>query len=185
MTTQIVYIHGLHDSLQSGESQKGILLREQCDAITPELPMKPLEAIAALQALIKSIQGPVGLVGHSLGGFYATYLSQYWGLPAVITNPVVRPWDSPILAGMLWNEPDMLHDMRTDLLTLNKRLKSPNKLLVMLQKDDESLDYSQSAQHYQDCNQIILNGGAHCFEGFDHWLTTVQWHLNKQGGGHE
>ncbi|WP_282073137.1 YqiA/YcfP family alpha/beta fold hydrolase, partial [Janibacter hoylei] len=36
-------------------------------------------------------QGPVGLVGSSMGGFWCTYLGERFQLPAALINPAVRP----------------------------------------------------------------------------------------------
>ena len=50
--------------------------------------------MAELMALVDTLPvGRLGLIGSSLGGFYATYLAEKFNLPAVLINPAVGPFD--------------------------------------------------------------------------------------------
>ncbi|MGL5252361.1 MAG: YqiA/YcfP family alpha/beta fold hydrolase, partial [Moraxella sp.] len=74
---QLVYIHGLDSSPNAEKAQK---LQAFCahhfsqiNVITPNLNRAPNEAMALLQEIVA--QDPnTGLVGSSLGGFYANIL---------------------------------------------------------------------------------------------------------------
>ena len=85
----LLYLHGFNSSPRS---EKAALLAkwlaENTPTITlkvPELPATP-EAIATFldAQFAQCEQRPIGIVGSSLGGYYATWLSQRYGVPAVV-----------------------------------------------------------------------------------------------------
>jgi uncharacterized protein len=56
--------------------------------ILPTLHWGPAAAIAQLHAIVKAAGDEnIVLIGSSLGGYYATYLADYYGLPAALINP--------------------------------------------------------------------------------------------------
>ena len=53
----------------------------------------PAQTIRELRAVIDARDDfEIKLIGSSLGGFYATFLSEEYDLPAVLINPAVRPF---------------------------------------------------------------------------------------------
>lgn len=55
--------------------------------VCPPLSPVPDAAVATASRLIEAADGPVTLVGSSLGGHYANYLAEKHGLKAVLINP--------------------------------------------------------------------------------------------------
>ena len=43
----------------------------------------------------------VALVGSCIGGFYASYMAAKYRLPVVLINPLVKPYESLLLASLL------------------------------------------------------------------------------------
>ena len=92
----LIYLHGFNSSPQSHKAQVlGRYLAErglgECYAC-PALPHQPEAAVAVIETeLARAPKGPVTLVGSSLGGYYATWLSENHGLKAVLINPAVHP----------------------------------------------------------------------------------------------
>lgn len=91
----IIYLHGFKSS---GESDKVQQLRNHFkDTVKiegPTLSPNPNQVISQISNLIRSIDGPIILVGTSLGGFYATYLSARFDIPAFIINPSLKPYET-------------------------------------------------------------------------------------------
>jgi uncharacterized protein len=72
----ILYIHGFNSSSLSGKAQQLKAWLDQhgrsAEYACPDLPHRPLEAIARLEDLIAGQPADsVKLIGSSLGGFYA------------------------------------------------------------------------------------------------------------------
>ena len=94
----VLYLHGFLSSVQSLKAQQA---RAYCSEIglrenitIPQMSHGPAETIAQLHALIDEIDtGNLVLMGSSLGGYYATYLSEFYQAPAVLINPAVRPYE--------------------------------------------------------------------------------------------
>ncbi|WP_306785684.1 YqiA/YcfP family alpha/beta fold hydrolase, partial [Raoultella ornithinolytica] len=54
----------------------------------------PQQAAQLIEKLVKdNANDKLGLIGSSLGGYLAIWLSQRFHLPAVVVNPAVRPFD--------------------------------------------------------------------------------------------
>jgi len=85
-----IIIHGFGSA---GRGGKAMLFRDYFKSIgepciAPSLSYVPELAIDTLEQLIESYD-EVTLVGSSLGGFYAIYLAEKYGLKAVLINPAV------------------------------------------------------------------------------------------------
>ncbi|MGP5542390.1 YqiA/YcfP family alpha/beta fold hydrolase [Psychrobacter celer] len=97
----IIYIHGLDSD---ANSIKGSLLEEYCrqydpdiKVLRPDLNKTPDQVFDQMLSLIDSVasKNPHGqdtvLVGSSLGGYFATSLSNHTGCPALLLNPSIQP----------------------------------------------------------------------------------------------
>ncbi|CAH0992820.1 hypothetical protein SIN8267_02957 [Sinobacterium norvegicum] len=181
---QLLYIHGFQSSAQSLKAtETADYLRKHrpdIDCIVPNLPDYPRPAIEMLEQLIASCDGEVGLIGSSLGGFYATYLSQRLGLKAVLINPAVTP--HLLIRGYLGRNKNPYTDNIFTLTAshiddfeamLVEPLPRPDDLLVMVQQGDETLDYRLAEAKYNDCRLVIEAGGNHRFVGYDEKMVQI------------
>ena len=166
----MLFIHGFGSC---GWGGKSLTLRRYFgihEVLAPDLPFHPRDAIAHLRTITSRY--PIsGLVGSSLGGFYATWLNRRKPLPTVLINPVVLPHEK--LATHLgthrrWCD-DMPFDVSADFLAslrgmYRPRLAPRERYLVLLQQADEVLDYREAARYYQGKELCIQPGGSHRFD---------------------
>lgn len=195
---QLIYIHGLDSN---AHAVKGQLLKDFCakhfpqiKVLMPDLNCSPDKAIALLRDLIA--QDPeTGLVGSSLGGFYATMLCNMTGKRTVLLNPSVHSNDSlkrffsedfeSLSADYVGHTtPDGWAITKKDIdwLTQNRAMiaKYPERILVIVKKGDELLDYQESvaffSQHGKQSHIIIEEGGDHVMSDYETKLAqTVQF----------
>ena len=119
----------------------------------------------------------MGVVGSSLGGFYATVVAERVGCRAVLLNPAVDPardlaryigeisaWHSNERFQFRAEFVDELRGLAPPALT------EPDRYLAILAKGDELLDWREMNARYAGCHVRLL-------EGSDHALSDFELHL--------
>lgn len=180
----IIYIHGFGGS---GEGSKAKAFRKYFESIgetfiAPSLSYVPELAIKTLEELINSYKGEVYLIGSSLGGYYTTYLAKKMYVKrAVLINPSVHPTET--LSRAIGHAPNFYDEScyswnETHLEMLKKYEKNidayKHKLMILLQKGDELLDYREAEEKYEGCRTVIEEGGNHGFEGIERHFENIR-----------
>lgn len=86
-----VYLHGFNSD---GQGQKYQWMKEAFPdhtVLSPDLPANPAAVVRVLDELHQNAEGPVFLLGTSLGGFYSYYYHIKSGFPVFLFNPVMQP----------------------------------------------------------------------------------------------
>ncbi len=178
----IVYIHGFNSSPASFKAK---LLHERLAArgrpdefAAPALPHGPAAAAALIEDLARTHPQAL-LVGSSLGGYYATWLAERFGLRAVLVNPAVRPYE--LLAGNVGRqknfhtgeEYDFTARHIEELRALEVDSITAGRYLLLVETADEVLDYRLAVGKYRGAQQIVIEGGDHGFSDFADYLDRV------------
>ncbi len=148
--------------------------------ICPQLPSAPQEAIAYLEQLMaNNNQDSWLLMGSSLGGYYATYLSEKFNVPAALINPAVKPYQLLVdyigEQENLYTKEKFIVDRQhmDDLKALECHIIAKKSYLVMVQTGDEVLDYQQAVDKYQQSTLLVQQGGDHSFVDYQKMLPTI------------
>ncbi len=176
----IIYLHGFQSSALSIKGQQLKQYFAENNAVTvhlPDLNQAPIQVMQQMSELIGSLEDIV-LVGSSLGGFYATQLVAKYGVPAVLINPAMRPWqlfrqlfaqvEMPYQVTPAW----LLDDTQLDQLEQMAMpfVQDADKILVLLQQGDEVLDYREAQRYYSGglhrALVITESQGNHAMENF-------------------
>lgn len=190
MSFSIVYIHGFNSSPQSHKAQLfKRWIEETHPSVTlhiPALEPYPLGAIAQLEKLVLLNQGNTGIIGSSLGGFYAVHLADKFSAPAVLINPSVKPFET--LSKYL-GENENFHTQERYTLTQKHvdDLRSlyvpapahPERLLLLTQTADETLDFREGTAHFHASPAIIEYGGDHAFQNAERHFPFMLHFLQK------
>jgi predicted esterase YcpF (UPF0227 family) len=179
----ILYLHGFRSSPASWKIR---LLSEQMaaaglgDRLTcPTLSHIPNAAIAQAEALISAADGPLTLIGSSLGGYYATWLAEKHDLRAVLINPAVL---APLSLTEHLGRQTNLHTGESfeftaahidELRALEVTKITPERYLLLVETGDEVVDYREAVARYAGCRQIVLEGGDHSFTRFPEFVPQI------------
>ncbi|SFV68353.1 Putative esterase, FIGfam005057 [hydrothermal vent metagenome] len=177
----ILYIHGFRTT---ANSYKAELLKAHYGnkLIASDHSFIPQQAIKDLEQIIKD-KNITAIIASSLGGFYATYLSQKYNLKTVLINPSVKPYETTkkYLGEnvkdngeiFIWKEE---HLKMLETLKVNK--PKLDNFFLFLQTGDEVLDYRVAKSFYQGSKLVIENGGNHRFKDFERFFDEVSEFLD-------
>lgn len=190
MKKNILYIHGFNSSPLSlkAEQTRKYLATSFPDVgfFCPQLATTPAKAITQLEQLIEK-QGSNTqwyLIGSSLGGYFASYISQKYNSLAVLVNPAITPYEllHDYIGEQVNPYTEEVYQVTEDHMQQLKALeqttpaidsKEKNNYLVMVQTGDEVLNYQEAVEKYQHCRLIVQEGGDHSFINFDNCLPTI------------
>lgn len=190
-TTHLLYLHGFRSSPQSMKARKvAARVQAQHPGVTwwcPQLPPSPRKAMdLVMQGIAGWPRDAMAVVGSSLGGFYATWVAQQTGCPAVLLNPAVYPardlakyigeqtsWHDP--ADRFFFKPEFIEELRA--LDAGP-LRQPQRYFALVAKGDEVLDWREMTGRYAGARIKLLEGGDHALSDFDEHLDEVLAFLN-------
>ena len=146
----ILYLHGFCSSpaslksRQLGEYMSGRGLGDRF--VCPLLSPVPDAAVATASRLIEGADGPVTLVGSSLGGHYANHLAEKrFTFTAAHAAQLEAQVSKP----------------------------TPSRYWLLSEAGDEVLNWRQAAAFYAGCRQTVLPGGDHSFTRFPDFMPQI------------
>jgi hypothetical protein len=185
-TTHLLYLHGFRSSPQSAKAQTmAALVQARHPGVTwwcPQLPASPAQAMALLlKGTAAWPRGQMAIMGSSLGGFYAAWLSAHMGVPAVLINPAVHPsrdlaryigehpvWQDP--AQSIFFEPAYVQE----LVELESQpLPTRPATLALIAKGDELLDWREMRARHQAGQVRLIEGSDHALSDFEDHLPQI------------
>jgi predicted esterase YcpF (UPF0227 family) len=185
-TTHLLYLHGFRSSPQSAKAQiMAKWVRAHHPSVTwwcPQLPASPAQAIdLLLEGTATWPRGHMAVMGSSLGGFYAAWLSAHKGVPAVLINPAVHP--SRDLARYIgehpvWQDPAQSIFFEPAYVQQLMRLESQSSptqpaTLALIAKGDEVLDWQEMLARHQTGQVRLIEGSDHALSDFDQHLPEI------------
>lgn len=192
--TLLLYLHGFRSSPASAKARRlqSWLTEHRPDVHwwCPQLPASPRQAMAEIHHGLRE-RGPhrLAVVGSSLGGYYATCVAESTGCAAVVINPAVCP--ARDLAAHVGEqsayhdpsrtfrfEPGHLDELRA--LAPPARLTHPSRLLAVIAKGDELLDWREMSARFAACPQHLIEGSDHGLSDFDDHLHSLLQFLRLQ-----
>lgn len=152
----------------------------------PQLPASPRQAMALLQAgVARWPLARTAIVGSSLGGFYAAWLSSAWGCPAVLLNPAVHPardlakyigehaaWHDP--SQKVFFEASSVQELlELEVLPPDQAANSALRTLALIAKGDELLDWREMLARHQGAQVRLIEGSDHALSDFELYLPEI------------
>jgi len=184
--THLLYLHGFRSSPRSFKALRvAARMRERHPQVTfwcPQLPPSPREAMASVrQGIAGWPAATMGVIGSSLGGFYAAQLAQSTGCRAVLLNPAVDPardlarhigeqtsWHDP--TERFHFEPRFVDELRA---LDSGPLTRPERSFAVIAKGDEVLDWREMRAHHAHARIKLLEGGDHALSDFDAHIDEI------------
>ncbi|MGI9046793.1 MAG: YqiA/YcfP family alpha/beta fold hydrolase [Burkholderiales bacterium] len=188
----LLYLHGFNSSPSSFKARVFAehlrRLGRGDEFVCPALPVSPTLAIHVAKQEIEQHGGErIGLVGSSMGGYYATWLAEKYDLKAALVNPAVNPFD--LLRDFVGAQKNF-HSGVQYTLTLQlveqlrqfdvAKLKKPECYLLLTQTGDEVLDYRAAMKKYYGARQVVIDGGDHSFVGFENYIAPILEFLEQK-----
>ena len=181
---------GTSSSMSPSEKKNSHEPSNVLEFYTPQLPPSPKQTISFI--VDQYAPGPQDcLIGSSLGGYYAAYLSEAFGCRCILLNPAVDPRRD--LASYV-GEHKMFHsdeafvfkaEYLSQLSELNIfKLTRPERYFLIAAKGDELLDWREMVAHYPCGTLKLLQQSDHGLSDFgEHADEVVQFCISGRGAG--
>ena len=183
--THLLYLHGFRSSPQSTKARvMAAWVQQHRPGLTwwcPQLPPSPLEAMRMLfDGITHWPAAQTGVVGSSLGGFYATAVAERLGCRAVLLNPAIEPardLAKHIGETTAWHSDERFFfrpEFIDELCAIAPgELTKRERYFAVIAKGDEVLSWVEMSMRYRGCKIKLLEGSDHALSDFDADLPDV------------
>ncbi len=180
--THLLYLHGFRSSPRSAKAmQVARWMQQRHPQVTWWCSQFHTSPWQAQDTVMRGIAGwparSMGVLGSSLGGFYATCVAEAVGCRAVLLNPAVDPardlahfigehttWQEP--SERFFFEPGFVSELRAMAPGPLTRLE---RYYAVIAQGDEVLDWREMTARYQGAQIKLLQGSDHALSDFaDH-----------------
>ncbi len=183
--SHLLYLHGFRSSPLSTKARlTAAWVQHHRPEVTwwcPQLPPSPAAAMRMLaERLADWPAARTGVIGSSLGGFYATAVAERIGCRAVLLNPAVEPARDlarVVGATTAWHS-DERFEFRAEYLDELRALRPTGltrlqRYFAIIAKGDEVLSWTEMNARYRGCRVELLEGGDHALSDYDVHLPQV------------
>ena len=191
MITHLLYLHGFRSSPQSFKARwmAGWVAKNRPDLVwaCPQLPPSPSAAMEAIRLLVAGWPiATMGVIGSSLGGFYATIVAEALGCRAVLVNPAVDPardLAAHIGRQTMYHSSEESFDFRAEYVDELRAMAPPTPLaqagniLAIVAKGDEVLDWREMTARYAHGPLKLIAGSDHGLSDFEAHVPDLLRHL--------
>jgi uncharacterized protein len=178
--THLLYLHGFRSSPRSAKAVAvARRVQERHPGVTWWCPQLPPSPAAAMDLVLRGTSAwpseRMGVIGSSLGGFYATCVAQATGCRAVLLNPAVHPerdlarhigeqsaWHDP--GQSFFFEPRFVDELRA---LKPPVLAAPENYFAVIAQGDEVLDWREMTERHAGARIRLLAGGDHALSDFE------------------
>ena len=191
MISHLLYLHGFRSSPQSFKARwmAEWVAKNRPDLVwaCPQLPPSPAAAMDAIRVLVAGWPvATTGVIGSSLGGFYATIVAEALACRAVLVNPAVDPardLAAHIGRQTMYHSADQSFDFRAEhvdelrAMTPPTPLAHPENILAIVAKGDEVLDWREMTARYAQGPLKLVAGSDHGLSDFEAHVPDLLRHL--------
>lgn len=184
--THLLYLHGFRSSPKSTKARMAeARARQRHPGVTWWCPPLPPSPGAAMRMVMEGTAAwpadRMGVIGSSLGGFYATCVGNARECRTVVLNPAVDPardLSKYIGEQTAWHDPNehFFFEPRyvDELRALEPGpIRDPAKFFAVIAKGDEVLDWREMSARYAGCRVKLLEGSDHAITEFDEHIAEV------------
>ncbi|MBS0447999.1 MAG: esterase [Proteobacteria bacterium] len=174
----LLYLHGFRSSPQSTKARltAAWMQAHHPDIVwaCPQLPPSPRDAMALVMERIAGWPAATtGVIGSSLGGYYATIVAERTGCRTVLLNPATEPArDLVDYVGEItaWHSEDRFEFRPEFVAELDAMrpasITHPERYYAVIAKGDELLDWHEMTARYAGCRIKLLEGGDHALSDY-------------------
>ena len=192
--THLLYLHGCRSSPHSAKARlTAAWVQQQRPDVQwwcPQLPASPRAAmLLVLGGVADWPAAGIGVVGSSLGGFYATAAAERLGCRAVLLNPAVDPardLQKYIGETTAWHSDERFFFRAEFIAELRAiaplTLTRLDRYFAVIAKGDEVLNWVEMSERYRGAVIKLLDGGDHALSDFDTHLPEVMGFLGLTSG---
>ncbi|MDB4661371.1 esterase [Gammaproteobacteria bacterium] len=191
MSKTILYFHGFKSSSNSGKAQEFKSFVEnhtsQTKILIPDLDDDFKQASKQIKSLINEIDSNIFFMGSSLGGYYALYFAELYKTKSVLINPAIPPlngFEEHLGKNENYATGNKFTISKNDISYIrslhHKKILKPDNHLILLESEDEVLDYVEAVSYFKGSAIDIFYGGNHSYSSINEKCNKIKDFLSLE-----